>query len=349
MATKRALIVRLSSLGDVIFNLPLANILKSNGYEVTWITSEKGIDIVKNNPAVDEAILAPLKKWKQQSFFKNLKEYLEIIKYIRSKKFDISIDSQGLIKSFIWNAFSGAKRRIVSISGREFSFLGGNEIIEKMSTDYNNHAIKNYLKFAKHLNLDISEIKAELPPATEKCVSKINNLLKDISKSKPIIGIAPATTWVPKHWNKDNWRNLIEKLEQDYTLIFTGTPADQELIQYISQNKHLNLAGQTSVLELAEVFRRCDLIISLDSGSTHLAWASNLPKIVSIFCCTPTGLYAPMGEKNKYIALTGNLDCQPCHKRKCPLKENQNACTLNPSVEEVFNAVQTLLASPENK
>ena len=47
---KKVLIIRLSSLGDVIFNLPLANILKSNGYHVTWIVGEKGIDVVKNNP-----------------------------------------------------------------------------------------------------------------------------------------------------------------------------------------------------------------------------------------------------------------------------------------------------------
>lgn len=343
MSKKKALIVRLSSLGDVIFNLPLANVLKSNGYEVTWITSEKGIDIVKNNPAVDEAILVPLKKWKTQSFIQNLKEYLKIIKYVRSKNFEISIDSQGLFKSFIWNAFSGAKRRIASISGREFSFLGGNEIIEKMSTDYNTHAIKNYLKFAKYLKLEIQEIKAELPPASDECKKKVDDLLANIDNTKPIIAIAPATTWEPKHWNKENWKNLIKKLETDYTLIFTGTASDNDLIEYISENKHLNIAGKTTVLELAEVFKRSDLVISLDSGSTHLAWASQNPKIISIFCCTPTGLYAPIGESDKYIAISGNLDCQPCHKRNCPLKENKNLCTLKPGADEVFNSIKKLI------
>ena len=293
---------------------------------------------------VDEAILVPLKKWKKQSFFQNLKEYLAIIKYLRAQKFDISIDTQGLIKSFVWNLFCGAKRRLVSKSAREFAFLGGNEIIEKLSVDYNTHVAKNYLKFAKYLGLETTEIEAQLAPSTQECISKIDELLKNLDKTKPVIAIAPATTWTPKHWNKDNWKNLIEKLEQDYTLIFTGTPADNELIEYISQNKHLNIAGKTSVLELAEVFRRCDLVISLDSGSTHLAWACGIPKIVSIFCCTPTGLYAPIGPSNKYIALSGQLDCQPCHKRHCPLLENRNACTFIPSVDDVLNAVHTLLA-----
>ena len=340
---KKALIVRLSSLGDVIFNLPLANILKANGYEVTWITSEKGIDVIKNNPAVDEAILVPLKKWKKQGFIDNFKEYIKMIKFIRSKKFDLSIDTQGLFKSFIWNSFSGAKIRMASISGREFSYIGANTIIEPLSTDYKTHAIKNYLKFAKKLNLNTDNIEASLPDATTEIRKKIDDLLLEIDKTKPIIGIAPATTWEPKHWNIENWKKLVETLEKDFTLVFTGTSNDIELINSISNNKHLNIAGKTSVLELAEFFRRCNLVISLDSGSTHLAWASKNPKIVSIFCCTPTGLYAPIGDKDKYIALSGNLACQPCHKRHCPLKENKNQCTLVPTVEDVYKAIKSLV------
>lgn len=343
MEKKRALLIRLSSLGDVIFNIPLANVLKNNGYEVTWIVSEKGFDIIKNNPAVDEAILAPVAKWKKQKFSQNLKEYIEIIKHVRSKKFDIALDTQLLLKSFIWTVLCGAKRRIVSISAREFSFLGGNEFIGKLRLNNDVHAIKNYLKYAEHLGLNIDNIEATLPQSTPKTIEKIDNLLANIDKSKPLIGIAPATTWVPKHWNKDNWKALIERIEKDYTLIFTGTSKDNELIEYISGGRHLTLAGKTNILELAEVFKRCDLVLSLDSGSTHLAWACGKPKIVSIFCCTPTGLYAPLGSPDKYIALSGHIPCQPCHKRVCPLKNNKNQCTFAPSVEEVLEAIHKLV------
>lgn len=343
MATKRALLVRLSSLGDVIFNIPLAAALKANGYEVTWITSEKGYDVIKNNPFVDEAILAPLKKWKKQKFSENFKEYIEIVKHIRSKKFDIAIDTQLLIKSFIWMITSGAKRRIVSTSAREFAFLGGNEIIGKLNTGDKKHAIENYLKFAKHLNLDTSKIEVALPESTQEIVTKVDDLLKDLDKSKPVITIAPATTWKPKHWNKNNWKKLIAELEKDYTLVFTGTPTDNELIEDISGGKHLSVAGKTNILELAEIFRRSDLLISLDSGSTHLAWATGKPKIVTIFCCTPTHLYAPIGSKEKYVALSGDISCQPCHQRVCPLKRGRNRCTLYPAYKEVLDVVHALM------
>ena len=63
---KKILLIRLSALGDVVFNIPLANLLKKNGAKLYWLTSEKGYDIVKNNPCVDEVILAPIEKWKKE-------------------------------------------------------------------------------------------------------------------------------------------------------------------------------------------------------------------------------------------------------------------------------------------
>ena len=54
---KKILLIRLSSLGDVIFNIPLANVLKSNGFEVSWLVSEKGYDVVKE---MNEEVLIKL-------------------------------------------------------------------------------------------------------------------------------------------------------------------------------------------------------------------------------------------------------------------------------------------------
>ena len=136
---------------------------------------------------------------------------------------------------------------------------------------------------------------------------------------------------------------MIKELEKDYTVVFTGTKKDLELIEYISEGKHLNIAGKTNLLELAEFFRRCDLVISLDSGSTHLAWACENPKIISLFCSTPQGFYAPIGDSNKYIALSGKLPCQPCHKKHCVMAETENGCTYLPRVEEVLDAVKVLV------
>ncbi len=341
---QKLLLIKLSSLGDVIFNVPLANALKDAGYEVTWLVSEKGIQVVKDNPCVDKAILAPLQKWKKKGFcLENFKEYLSILKQIRAEKFDIAIDSQMMFKSFYWLLFCGAKRRITSKEARELAFLGGNEWLDNISYAPNSPIVLNYLQFAKHLGVVPEKIKTSLPKRSEEQVRKIDDLLAGFDSSKPLVAIAPATTWGNKHWNKDNWKKVVESIENRCNLVFTGGPNDSELIEYISGGRHLNLAGKTDIMELMELFSRAKLVMAPDSGSAHLAWASGNPAVIAIFTCTPKDVLAPYGDENKYIGLGGSgLPCQPCFKRKCKYKDT-DACTLTPTVEEVLKVVERLI------
>lgn len=341
---KKLLLIKLSSLGDVIFNIPLANALKDAGYEITWMVSEKGIQVVENNPCVDHTILVPIKTWKKRGpSFASFKEYLSILKKIRAEKFDVAIDSQMLLKSMYWMIFSGAKKRITSIEAREFAFLGANDVIDKISVE-GSPIVKNYLRFAQHLGINTENIKVTLPQRTPEQIQKIDELLANTDKSKPLVVIAPATTWGNKHWDKDNWKTVVNNIADKCNIIFTGGPNDNELINYISDGRFINLAGKTNILELMELFSRANLVMAPDSGSAHLAWATQKPAIITIFTCTPKEVLAPYGDENKYIAMGGEgLHCQPCFKRKCLLKKNKNACTCFPSAQKVINAINRLI------
>jgi len=340
LKNKKILLIRLSALGDVVFNIPLANLLKKNGATLYWLTSEKGYDILKNNPCLDEVIFAPIEKWKKEkNKFKNLIEYIKIVSKIRKEKFDIALDTQLILKSFVWMFFCGAKRKIVAKNAREGAIFGGSEKIEAMFQDFTTHAVENYFKFAKYLGLNTDEIIMSLPPIEKETEEKINQLLLGIDKTKINLVIAPATTWVNKHWNKDKFKELVSKIDKNkYNIIFAGTKNDIDLIEYISDKKYLNLAGKTNLKELIALFKKADIVVSLDSGSTHLAWAVNKPKIISIYCATPSERYAPIG--NEHIALEGELSCRPCHKKKCPL--NTNACTNYPEVNDVLGALDKI-------
>lgn len=344
---KKLLLIRLSSLGDVIHTIPLANSLKKAGYELTWLVSEKGIQVLEGNPCVDKVILAPLQKWKKRGFsLENIKEYFDILKQIRAEKFDIALDTQMMLKSLMWTKFCGAKRRIISKQAKELSILGANEFIPRISDGFNSSVVRNYMKYAEYLGCDIENVEVTLPERSAEVKIKVDELLNSIKK--PLVVIAPATTWVPKFWNKDNWKELIEKIKDKCDIVFTGGPNDNALISYIGGDNFLNLAGKTNVLELAEVFSRADIVISPDSGSTHLAWATQKPAVITIFTCTPLKYFAPVGNENKYIALSGNLPCQPCYKHKCKLKDNSCACTNYPKSDEVANIVQNLLSKKQD-
>lgn len=342
--SKKILLIRLSSLGDVIHTIPLANSLKSAGYEITWLVSEKGIEILKGNPCIDKVILAPVQLWKKRGFsFESFKEYLSILKEIRKEHFDIAIDAQMMLKSLYWMAFCGAKRRIISRQARELSILGGNEIIPKITQDLKSPVIRNYMKYADYLGVDTTKVNVTLPERSNEVKEKVDELLKDITK--PIVVIAPATTWVPKHWDKDNWIKVVDGIKENCSIVFTGGPNDKNLISYIGGDKYLDLCSKTNVLELAEVFSRADIVIAPDSGSAHLAWATQKPHVITIFTCTPLDYLAPLGDN--CTAITGNIPCQPCFKRKCRLKTNE--CTLKPSANEIINIVNKVLSNKQNR
>ncbi len=86
------------------------------------------------------------------------------------------------------------------------------------------------------------------------------------------------------------------------------------------------------------------MVIAPDSGSAHLARATEKPAVIAIFCCTPPNKYGPFGDDTKYFALDGNLKCQPCHTRKCPLSgEDFEQCVNYPEPEQIINIVNNVL------
>lgn len=349
---KKALLIRFSSLGDVIFNIPLANVLKNNGYEVTWMVSEKGYDVVKDNPAVKNTVLVPFVKWRENRFNPyNYIEFLKILYKIRKEKFDVALDCQMMFKSMVWMKLCRAKRKICYKNGREYSHLGGNERVSSPPIDiFKQHAIFHHLYYAKYLGLEgADDVKFTLPENSAQTKEKIDLLLSDIDKSKPLVVIAPATTWKLKHWNKDNWKTLVNAIKDKCSIVFTGTNADKELISYIGGDNFLSLAGKTGLKDLTELFSRAALVIAPDSGSSHLARAVDIPAVISIFCCTPPKMYGPFGNDDKYFALNGNLNCQPCHKRVCPLEgDDAEKCINFPEPEKIINIVNKVLQNSKH-
>ena len=341
---KRILIVKLTSLGDILHTIPLANQLKRHGYDVDWLVSEKGYGLIKDNPCVDEAILAPVVKWKKRRLrFANFVEYVKIVSNLRRKKYDIAIDAQGNFKTMCFMKFCGAKRRIVPAKAKEFASFGGNEIIPSVYRGKNRESVINYLDFAKYLGINSDDIIFTLPETSPETKQKVDELLKDIDKTKPTVVIAPQTTWRIKHWDKDNWKKLVEYLENRVNIVFTGG-TDDTLLSYIGADMFINLSGKTDLRDLQEVFSRANLVIAPDSGSAHLARAANIPAVISIFTCTPPKLFGPFGDENKYFSIDGHLPCQPCFVRTCPLKgEEHEKCLKYPSADEIINIVNKVL------
>lgn len=349
---KKVLIIRLTSLGDVIFTIPLACTLKNAGeMAVGWLVSEKGLDVVKNNPCVDKCHFVPLGAWKKRPFSpKTLIEFIKVIKKLRAENYDIALDCQQMFKNLFLFWLCGAKRRITVSDARELSILGGNEFVKPKAKfrDNNYHIVERNLDFARHLGIEPEKIEFRLPDTSFDVKNKIDELTRNFDETKQIVVISPATTWKNKHWAERNWANLIDAIHDRCNLVFTGTGSDEMLIKNIINKtsgnvKYTNLAGKTSVEELRELFSRAKIVISPDSGSAHLAWSTSKPAVIAIFTSTPPKRFGPYGESDKYFSIGSNLSCQPCFKKKCRLKNGKNACQKLPVAREIINIVNRLL------
>lgn len=347
----KILVIRLTSLGDVIFTLPLVNVLKNNDNEIGYVVAEKGLDVIKNNPAISHIHFVPLKKWKKHPFsIKTFMEFIEIIKEIRKENYEIALDCQQMFKSLFLLLFCGAKRRITFKDARELSILGGNEFVKPKAKfrDNNYHIVERNLDFARHLGYSVEEIKFPMPEPTVATKNTVHAYTYALSNLKPLVVIAPATTWRNKHWSIDNWAKLIDEIHSRCNIVFTGGENDKPLVEQIISKttanvSFTNLLGKTNIEELIELYSKAKVVISPDSGSTHLAWASGVPAVVTIFTCTPAKRFGPYGNSEKYFPVSAKLPCQPCFKKKCALILNKNICTHYPAAEEIINIVNKLL------
>ena len=345
---KKVLILRLSAIGDTIHTLPVVNALKAAypDCQTGWVVEDKAALFVEKHPNVDKCYILPKKLWKKRGLSpENVKEFFDIIKDINSEHYDIVLDTQQLFKSAILLPFLNIKRKITLSGGREFSGLFSNEKVkashELFNPDY--HVVKRNLELAEYLGANAENIEFKLAPPSEEVQNRVNTLLFSLNPDKKNVVISPATTWKNKHWDEDCWREVLSYLESRANLIFTGTENDLPLIERISNgiNGGVILAGKTNLEELACVFSRADVVISPDSGSAHIAWATAHPKIITLFFATSSNRTAPYGEK--YFSIQSKTECSPCMKKHCKLKSNKNKCIQEISSEEIINIVKKVL------
>lgn len=338
MSEIKILIIRLSAIGDTIHTLPLAYNLRKNfpHAQIDWVVEQKAKNFIKDNPLINNCFIIK----KKENFF-------QIINKLRKENYDVAIDTQQLFKSGIILGLSGAKTRLTLDKGREFSWIFANKIIktENELFDKNFHVIKRNLIPLRFFGIDDkkAEIKFKIPQFKQEEENKISDILNLTDRTKKTIILAPATTWENKHICGKYWEKIATKFEDKANIILTGTKKDEEKFKNIfSKNKKIiNLAGKTTLSELACLLAKSDIVVSLDSGTTHIAWATQHPYIISIFCATSINRTAPFGKN--YFAIQSNSECSPCLKRNCKLKNKKNICCENIDIEKIIKKIEELI------
>jgi len=163
---------------------------------------------------------------------------------------------------------------------------------------------------------------------------------------KQILGINPGSSYGDaKRWYPIEYANVISSLSERYNIIILGGPNEEEVameIQKLIEKKGVtnfqNLAGKLSISELINCISKFDLFVTGDSGPMHIAASFRVPTI-SIFGPTKPDETSQWGNK-KSVVLSKNLSCQPCMKRKCPLKHHN--CMKLIKSDDVLSEVKLL-------
>ena len=218
---------------------------------------------------------------------------------------------------------------------------------KKIKYDKTKHEVEKLLSF-----IDDSSKRYELEMyPSEKEKIKIDTLLKNLSENKKIILIAPGSKWFTKRWPEEYFRILIQNLvkKDDLLIVITGGKEEKEIVLNLD-SKVLDLRGEISLLELAELIKRAILVVSNDSAPIHITSAFPDTRIVGIFGPTVKEFgFFPWSKNSKVFEIKG-LYCRPCAihgGNSCPEKHFRCMKEITPNLIE--NEIYNYIADIENK
>ena len=350
----RVLLVKTSSLGDVIHALPaLTDAARAiPGITFDWVVEEGFAEIPTWHPAVGKVIPVAIRRWRK-NIWQTLKsgEWSRFKQSLRAEKYDLVIDAQGLVKSaWLTRYVKAPVAGLDKDSAREP--LASRFYQRRLAVARGQHAVERLRQlFAVALGYDLPKGLGDYGLDVKKLV--------ELPRKKPFVLFLHGTTWDTKHWPEVYWRDLAQRMGHlgvEVRLPW-GNPAEKARAERIANGLNnavvlpkLNLAGVAKVLASASA------CVAVDTGLGHLAAALDVPTI-SLFGPTNPGLTGAYGKGQ--IHLASDFPCAPCLQKKCTytptaqdqqrfdLKNEWPLCFTRLNPERVASRLSTLLLAEE--
>jgi len=336
------LIVKLSSLGDVIHSLPALTdaIGHYPGLSFDWVVEPAFAEIASWHQSVVKTIPCPLRRWRQNPYscFKN-GELRSFVRNLRQKPYDLIIDLQGLLKSAVITAIAkGPAAGYHAQSAREP--LATLFYRKKAKVELEQHAIqRNRLLMSQLLNYPM--------PTDPPRYGLLQNFPR-FESHLPYLVFLHATTWISKHWPESYWIRLGKIAARQGWLIKLpwGNILERERALRIQQNlgEICEVLPKLSLKELAGVLQGAKAVVAVDTGLAHLATALEVPTL-ALYGPTSPKRSGTWGEHQR--SLSADFSCAPCFKRDChyqgPVLEETPACFTKLSPEQVCQQLLQLI------
>ena len=345
---KEILIIRLSSIGDVIHCTPVARSLKMfwPDCKITWLVGENCAEILSRNPYIDEIIV-----WSREKFEKHLRNFefgnaslmwKKLRRDLSKRKFFAALDIHGLFLTGMIAKMVNTKRRIGMSQARELNFL----FMTQTARSLGKHITDKYLGVLTPLGIhSVDHQMVLVVPEEDRRFAK--TFLKDrgVFPQEKYAVLIPGTTWSSKNWPTDFFAQTAQRIYKDFKIVLCGGKAEIELSEEIQEKagiRIINAVNQTTLLQMAGIIEGAAVVISGDTGPLHIAAALEIPT-VAVFGPTNPEVYAPIGQKN--AAVFSEMPCSFCHKMKCP--RGNASCMTGVTSKEVVDKVYHVLGTKQ--
>lgn len=329
------LLVRLSSIGDVVHTLPTLAALRRHGHEVGWLVEPAAAQLLLENPALRYCGLVPAARaFSWPSARRTLRQ-------ARRQRFDCALDLQGLWKSAAWARLSGA-RCVLGFAREERREPASALLLRETAQPAGAvHVIDKNLALLRALGIEALGCREfPLPAAREEARSVARGL--ELLRLADFVLLNPGGGWAGKLWPPERFGSLARALRaRGLATLVTYGPGEETLADRVvaaSDGAATRCFG-TTLLELVELARRARLLIAADTGPLHLGCAVGTP-VVGLYGPTDPARNGPFHAADVVVRETP--PCAPCHRRSCAVHDGVMAGI---ETERVLAAAERRLAA----
>ncbi|WP_461480593.1 lipopolysaccharide heptosyltransferase I [Porticoccus sp.] len=335
----RVLVVKTSSLGDVIHTLPaLTDAMEAiPAIRFDWVVEQAFAEVPAWHPAVERVIPVAVRRWRKHPLQAwRSGEWRAFKQQIGQYDYDAVIDAQGLLKSAWLTRYArGPRYGLDKHSAREP--LAARFYQHPLAVGKGQPAVERTRQlFAAALGYPLAERQGRYA------------LAFNAERQRTVV-LLHGTTWASKHWPESSWQGLAQRLcDAGYRpLLPWGDEAERLRAERIAAAGAAEVLPRLSLTELAQLLASSAGCVAVDTGLGHLAAAVDTPTI-ALFGPTNAALTGFYGRNQRY--LQSGFHCSPCMARECRYQLEPGAsppCFDELSPARVFEALTGLLADLE--
>jgi lipopolysaccharide heptosyltransferase I len=335
---RRIGLIKPSALGDIIHALPVLTALRRRypDAHITWVVNRSYESLLRDHPDLD-ATLAFDRSGSRAGLLAKVLGYMRFARLLRQQRFDLVVDLQGLLRSGLMALATRAARRVGLSCAREGAVWLYTDLVPVGDPDAM-HAVDRCWRVAEAFGVGDGPKTFRVPLADAERQWAAQRL---VGLPRPWLMVGVGARWMTKRWPTDHFAALLQRAGHRFggSAIFIGSRDEADLARKTAADLAqpiLNLAGQTTLPQLAAVLNQADVMIANDTGPLHLAVALGRP-VVAPYTCTS------VIENGPYAYATGAVEtciwCKGSYLKRCARMECMAELTperLWPALEEVL-------------